>query len=1029
MNADDGDRLYVGQLLCGGFEGKTVTPQAYHLITELHVSTMILLKKNTVSVEQISKLIKDLQHIARTQANYKYPLIFAVDEEGGMMNSLFDEINLTQFPGAMALAATGDAELVYKVLKAIAIELKHIGFSVILGPVLDVITKLSHQLVGVRSFGTTIEEVTKYGKACAKGLKDGGLLTVGKHFPGIGNASVDSLLELPMMADSLEQIKSFNSVPFAELIKDDLVDGISVAGCGVPSISPDETHACLSPILINQYLRQELGFEGFVISECLEMDALYHSIGLGQGVILAIYAGCDLVMVCHNLALQNEAVKSMEIALENGNLDEEIIVTCLNRIEKIQKQLPSWAEILNEGKEKIEVFPIKYPDLWKEHQELLKVAYRKSITLVRDYTGTLPISKFFKESKEKEKDDKDNLLILSPLLNPIYPTSDLKTKEKTQESEESEESSDNESSNDSKPSLFTGEEVFQKFGRLLSEHPSVLDKSFNVLHTTYTANGLTALHETLIENSKVVIVLTSEALRNMYQIGIVKYVSILCGASPSSFNNGGINSGQLVKPLVIVATSSPYDFFYNKSIGSAYLCSYDYTNRALEELVGILMGDSGAEGCIPGEKKFSSRIKKRKPPSQPTIQSSPIVRRKSNPQPKRRWLVDEFNIKRDWSSLIKLWKNNLGDEDINGEEEIKIDYQRENFYKKLLILLSNANNKQKHFVVRNSSLNLLYGIVLTWVNEYQQVSLNEYIEETTTLKTGSIMYLLVDKLKRLQSIGKNLHARALRYLIKEQECDLVTLGCSVPNIVFPENSHLVKNNKVSTLFMNSVGWEIKEDKRKNVLILKDLMNWSVPQKIFRELMIVGVRFDICNQPEKLMELIERCTKEEGDDEKTAMTKQLYMEAVKYLQGTTSYEVKIIIALEPTNQNIIGSIILFTNQLAFAKFYPYIDEAIDESIIQESKRIVGGMVEPMIDPSYSNLTEIFKFGLICSGITFFKSNFGEDTNNGVMDECLIFRVDQDKSMTGIKEIGFSEWKWHYEYYDKQSSDNSLFNQKG
>ena len=140
--------MQVGQLLCGGFEGATVTPQAYHLIVDLHISTMFLSKKNAVSVQQMAKLIQDLQYIAFTRGNYKYPLMFAIDEEGGMMNSLFDPENLTQFPCAMGLAATGNTELVYKVLKALATELKHIGFLMILGPVLDVVTKLSHQLAG-----------------------------------------------------------------------------------------------------------------------------------------------------------------------------------------------------------------------------------------------------------------------------------------------------------------------------------------------------------------------------------------------------------------------------------------------------------------------------------------------------------------------------------------------------------------------------------------------------------------------------------------------------------------------------------------------------------------------------------------------------------------------------------------------------------------------------------------------------------------------------------------------------------------
>lgn len=1053
MTDDAKPPFYVGQLLCGGFQGVSVTAQAHHLIVEHHISTMILLRKNAVSVKQMTKLIRDLQHIALTQAHYKYPLIFAVDEEGGMMNSLFDQEFLTQFPGAMALAATGDPDLVYQVLKAIAVELKQIGFLVILGPVLDVITKLSHQLVGVRSFGTTLEEVSRYGKVCAQGLKDGGLITVGKHFPGIGNASVDSLLELPMMADSLDQIRHFNTVPFVQLFQQGLLDGISAAGCGVPTISPDETHACLSPVVINQLLRQELGFKGFVISECLEMDALYHSIGLGQGVILAIYAGCDLVMVCHDLALQNEAVESMQKALANGNLDEETILTCLDRIEVVQKKLPPWDQIFPHSPSASdpissivigddELFRYKFPKQWEDHRQLSKLAYRKSITLVRDYAGTLPITKYVQlkaktdgpESLSQgdstttttttaaaaaDDDDSRNILILSPLLNPIYPDKKNKSSESGSRNED--------------PQLYTGEEVFQTFGELLSNHPSNLLSAnpYNVLHTTYTANGLTALHESLIENSRVVIVLTSEASRNMYQIGIVKYVSILCGANPSSFSNGS-KGLQLAKPLIIVATLSPYDFFYNKSIGSAYLCCYDYTTNVLEELVGVLMGDYVAEGCIPGEKKFVTRTnKKRKLAQQQSAQQqSQLVHSPKRTQPKRRWLVDEFSLSRDWSSLVKLWKNNASDE--NDFRLMQSDFQSDNFFRKLYVLLSTTSETQKHFVVRNSSLNILYGIVLTWVDEYQEISLDGEIldDESAAPTTGSIVYILVDKLKRLQSVGKNLHARAVRYLIKEKKCQTLELGTLFPILMFPDKNYMFKGgNRLVTSFMNNVGWDVGAStptKTKHFMILHDLIGWSVPKKIFRELMIVGVRFDICTHPEKLMTLINKTISQKSrQEEESKYIKQIYMEAVKYLTNQSSYEVKIIIALEPTNQNVIGSIILFTNKSQLSKFFPFVDEANKENAANKSNNLVGGIIAPVIDPLYSNLTEIFKFGLICSGITYLKSLFNEDSSYGIINTCIIGGIDEDKSLNGVKEIGFKEWRQYYEYYDKKSNASSVF----
>ncbi|KAK6197864.1 glycosyl hyrolase, family 3-like protein [Scheffersomyces amazonensis] len=1035
--------LNVGQLLCVGFQGTYVTPQAYHLIVEHHVSSMILSRKNAVSVKQMTKLIRDLQYIAFSQGKYKYPILFAIDEEGGMMNSLFDPEFLTQYPGAMALAATGDTELVYEISKAIAIELKKIGFSIILGPVLDVVTKLSHQLVGVRSFGTTIEDVTKYGMACAKGLQAGGLFTVGKHFPGIGNATVDSLLELPMIGDSLDQIKHFNSLPFAKLIEAKCVNGISAAGCGVPTISPDETHACLSPIIINQLLRQELKFDGFVISECLEMDALYHSIGLGQGVVLAISAGCDLVMVCHDLALQNEAIESLQKAMANGNLDEEIILASSNRIERLQKKLPKWSELFPRGEasakeDEIKLFRYEFPDEWEKHQALSERAYQKSITLIRDFDSTLPITKFLSVPASKD-DPVDNILLLTPLLNPVYPNL-------------------NSSKKGPNPQLYTGEEVFQKFGEMLSDHGISKSKPYNVLHTTYTANGLTALHESLIENSKVVIVVTSEASRNMYQIGIVKYVSILCGANPASFNapssssnttnnSTGNTNTRLNKPLVIVATSSPYDFFYNKTIGSAYLCCFDYTNRALKKITGVLMGDYEAEGCIPGEKKFITKTRKRKNDGNKTI----VLKKQRNAIPRRRWLVDEFVLNRDWTGFLKLWKANINDPDnIQPIDNGKLDNQKAGFYRRLYGLLVSSSKTQKHFVVRNSSLNILYGIVLTWVEETQPFS--KEVSEEPEMR-GNILFLLVDKSKRLQSIGKNLHARAIRYLIKEKKCTSIALGGSFPLLTFPESSNLQNlptNNKVIS-FMHSVGWDVNSDKlhKKYVMVLDDLDKWSVPKKIFRELMIVGVRFDICSDPEKLIKLIERATKVENSDYNKDL-KNLYLEAIRHLGNSSPHGTKIIIALEPTNQSVIGSIILFTNKSQLSKFYPFMDECVaPEDLLQSNQKsldansressesnsnsnsnsslsgvpLIGGIVGPVIDPSYSNLTEIFKYGLICSGITFLKSSLNDSEVQ--VNQCVMVDVNDDKSFNGVKEIGFREWKYYYDYYDSKDDAERTF----
>ncbi|GEQ70577.1 hypothetical protein JCM33374_g4255 [Metschnikowia sp. JCM 33374] len=960
----------IGSLVCGGFQGTSVTKQAYDLIVKYNISTMILSRKNAHSVAQMSKLIRDLQYIAFKEAGYEYPLAFAIDEEGGMMNSLFDSECLSQFPGAMALAATGDTELVYQVSRALAIELRHIGFSIILGPVLDVVIKLSHQLVSVRSFGTTIDGVVKYGRACAKGLRDGGLLTVGKHFPGIGTARVDSLLELPMMTDSLDQIRRFNSVPFEELIREGLLDGVSAAGCGVPTISPDETHACLSPVLLTKLLREDLGFDGFVISECLEMDALYHSIGLGQGVVLALYAGCDLVMVCHDFKLQVEAIESIGTALANGSLDEMLIESALTRLQKVRQKMPSWHEIFPGGvRADLMLFKDAYRDLWLEHQSLVEQAYRKSITLMRDFEGVLPLSQYVGENP------RDSILILTPLLKPLYTNSEDDAHQK----------------ND----LYPGEEVFAEFGQFLSQYGKDKNKEINVLHTTYTANGLTALHEQLIGYAKAVIVVTSEASRNMYQIGIVKYISMLCGASPSSLS-GSNGRVQLEKPLVIVATSSPYDFFYNKCIGSAYLCCFDYTKQALKELANVLMGDYVAQGCIPGEKKFSlEKIKKRRLSN--LLGSSPektqVKVRKTVP-PKRVWLVDEMDFGRDWKGLLKLCKNN------------NRNLSHDSFLRSLFQLLHIGKSQQKHFVVRNSSLNIIYGLVMTWVSEQHDGK-----------KVGQIIFILVDKSKRLQSIGKCLHTRALRYLAEEKLCTSVRLGSSFPLVEFMDDSTFGDDGKL-TSFFNNAGWAISEStfsRREYVMILKNVAEWSVPNKIFRELTIVGIRFDVCSQPTKLRDFFNRV----NENRKSQQVYNIYIEAMSRMESTNAQETKIIVALEPTNLTIIGSIIVFSNKSWLSGLFPAM-EAVDDS--KDKVAFSGGIANPLVDSSYSNLTEIFKYGLICSAVTSLRTNFSETTMDVRKNACFLIDYADENSYAGYQDLGFEKWRYYREYYDEFCPNN-------
>lgn len=957
----------LGQLLMAGFEGTKVTDNIRTLIETYHISTIILSSKNFENLQQTKNLIRELQLIARA-SGYEHPIMFAIDQEGGMVSSLFDENYITQFPGLMGLALTASPELVYDVCKAMGTELRSIGFSINLGPVLDVVTQFSHQLIGVRSFGSTVEEVIKYGSLLLRGFKDAGIFNFGKHFPGLNNAEISSVLELPMLTETLEQVESSNVLTFKALIDMGLLDGLEASGALVPNISPDEFHACLSTVLIDDLLRQKLNFDGVVVSECLEMEALFFNIGFKQGVIMAIFARCDLILVCHDFTLQQELINALLQAIEDGVLDEEMIDESLRRIRTLQKKLPTWEQTFN--------IPDISETVRAQHQDLSQLAYKKSITLVRDYHGCLPIKKFFKD--EDLLLENNSLLLLTPIITPLYSKSNTKY---------------------SKTRNFPGEEVFQEFGKTLSSFKTD-DTNFKVFHTSYTANGLTNLHEELIQKCKAVILITSETSRNLHQIGIAKHISILCG--------GSNHKAPTKKPLIIVAISSPYDFYYNKNIGSTYICTYDYTDNALENLAKVLMGEYKPIGSIPGE------THKRKQDDNDYLNKK---RKRDNPQ--RRWLVDDFNLQRDWKGLVLLCANGLftqkehgvdSDEEANKETFELIEKQAgeknfNRFFSKFFHLLHEGTGTQKHFVVRNSSMNTLYGFIATWYSE--------------RLKTGSIIYLVVDATKRGQAIGESLHSKATKYLIKERGAEKITLGSPFPLIVFPtrnffsilqdiedgeediDSSKLTNNSLFSFLAEKQIWTFDKFRKSKEILsqvnyILKldDLQNWSVSKKLVRQLQVVGIMFDICQNLDEVLQLVQTY------HSSNPALYDLYAETAR----SDPAQVKVLVLLEPTNKSVVGSIIVFTNESSISRFYPFIDSF-------SSK--IGGLSGLMIDPSYENLTDVFKLGLVCTSLSYLK-RLDENLNG-----CILIGISKaHNNINNFRDNGFTIYRQYYDYYDEK-----------
>lgn len=498
-----------------------------------------------------------------------------MDQENGGVNSLYDEEYICQFPSAMGIAATGDLDMALEVARATALEVSAIGVNMILGPVLDVLASSKYQPLGVRAISDDPQEVSQYGIASMKGFKNGGITTCGKHFPSYGNLDFQgSCLDMPTITESMEQLSLSALVPFRNAIAAG-VDAIMVGGCAIANAGMSVMHACLSEQIVDDLLRRDLGFNKVVISECLEMDALNHDIGVRGGTVMAVEAGCDLVLLCRSFSVQQEALSGLKIGIETEMVSIERLRTSLRRVLRLKSACTSWEKALNPPGVSL------LSAVHDSHLALSTKAYNNSITVMRDNDHLLPLSKSLHAN--------EGLLLLTPLLKPLPASAATKfLAEQEVASVEQDHAMD-------RDSIMSGEFVFRGLGRSLARR-----RHGKLLHTSYTAHGVQPIHEGLIERAAAIIVVTADTNRNLYQYGFTKHVAMMCSLS---------NARGKKKSLIVVSVSSPYDFAMDKAINT-YICTYDFTEAAMAALVRVLFGEFVPRGSFPGTLRKNRKAQK-----------------------------------------------------------------------------------------------------------------------------------------------------------------------------------------------------------------------------------------------------------------------------------------------------------------------------------------------------------------------------------------------------------------------------------
>jgi beta-N-acetylhexosaminidase len=322
----------VGQRFMVGFEGLTASADVKALVREFGVAHVVLFARNVEGPEQLAELVRELQSVAR-DAGLPWPLLMAVDQEGGRVARLKEP--WTVWPALRALGRAGDEKMAREMGAALAAELGSCGIRMDVAPVVDVDTNPDNPVIGDRSFGDDPDLVGRLGAAMIRALQEGGVAACAKHFPGHGDTDVDSHLDLPVLSHHRARLDEVELPPFRRAIEAGVA---TVLTSHVLFPELDETlPASLSEPLTTGLLRGELGFEGVVVTDDLDMKAVAKRWSPAEIAVKAA-AAADLLAFCRDHDAQVEGLEAVIRAAESGEVPFAAMEAAERRVRTLQER-------------------------------------------------------------------------------------------------------------------------------------------------------------------------------------------------------------------------------------------------------------------------------------------------------------------------------------------------------------------------------------------------------------------------------------------------------------------------------------------------------------------------------------------------------------------------------------------------------------------------------------------------------------------------------------------------------------------
>ncbi len=336
----------IGQMMIIGFMEMKISEDSHivKVIRDVKIGGVVLFDfdyssrtylRNISSPEQTKKLISDLQYYSST------PLFIAVDAEGGKINRLKSEYGFSDFLSPKELGKIQDYEFTKQVALKLSQQLKELGFNMNFAPVVDVDINPKNPVIGARdrSFSSDPQQVVLHAQAFIMGHRQNNIITVAKHFPGHGSSKKDSHLGMTDVTDTYQKKEL---IPYKSLQEKGLLDAVMTAHIVDRKIDKHYP-ATLSSNFLQSILRDQIGFQGVIISDDIEMGAISKYYGLKDALIRMINAGCDIILLCNNASKFNQELpyKVRDIiyqAVRNGKIPEQRIIESSKRIVELKKR-------------------------------------------------------------------------------------------------------------------------------------------------------------------------------------------------------------------------------------------------------------------------------------------------------------------------------------------------------------------------------------------------------------------------------------------------------------------------------------------------------------------------------------------------------------------------------------------------------------------------------------------------------------------------------------------------------------------